>query len=253
MRNDNIAVKVDDQWRFFDPASAYVPYGMMLWQEESMTAILINRLYEHFERIPLSPPEKSLHKRTARLRLSEDGALEGDVQIEYSGHPASEKRLQDEEESIAERERLLREQVTARISTAELSDIKIENLIDPTRPLVYSFHVRVPGYAQRTGKRLFFQPAFFQKGLPPRFASSNRTHAVYFHYPWSEGDKVEIELPAGFELDNAESVGSFPLSNVGKYEATVGITKDKRTLVYKRNFIFGINGSLFFRSDTYPL
>ncbi len=138
-----------------------------------------------------------------------------------------------------------------RLSTAELSDIKIENLTDPTRPLVYSFHVRVPGYAQRTGKRLFFQPAFFQKGLPPRFASSNRTHPVYFHYPWSEGDTVEIELPAGFELDNAESVGSFPLSNVGKYEATVGITKDKRTLVYKRNFIFGINGNLFFRPDTY--
>src|SRR5262249_14901506 len=30
----NVAVKVGDQWRFFDPESKYVPYGMLRWQEE---------------------------------------------------------------------------------------------------------------------------------------------------------------------------------------------------------------------------
>ena len=55
--------------------------------------------------------------------------------------------------------------IKAQMSTAELSDIRIENVTDPVKPFIYAFHVKVPGYAQRTGKRLFLQPAFFQRGL----------------------------------------------------------------------------------------
>src|SRR2546429_2771116 len=42
------------------------------------------------------------------------------------------------------------------MSTAELSDVKIENITDRIKPYAYSSDVRVPGYAQRTGK-FFFQ------------------------------------------------------------------------------------------------
>jgi Domain of Unknown Function with PDB structure (DUF3857)/Transglutaminase-like superfamily len=251
MNSNNIAVNVDGKWRFFDPASTYVPYGMLRWQEEALNALVIGPSLEEFKLTPLSPAEKSVQKRSAKLRLSEDGTLEGDVRMLYLGHFANEKKLSGEDDSPAERERLLREQIKARMSTAELSDIKIENVTDPMQPLLYSFHVRVPGYAQRTGKRLFLQPGFFQKGLPPRFPSSERRHGVYFHYPWSEEDHIDIDLPAGFELDNAESIGLIPLGNVGKYNVDIGITKDKRTLVYKRDFIFGINGSIFFPAERY--
>ena len=52
-----------------------------------------------------------------------------------------------------------RDLIKEQMSTAEISNIKIENVTDPAKPFVYAFHVRVPGYAQRTGKRLFLQPA----------------------------------------------------------------------------------------------
>jgi Domain of Unknown Function with PDB structure (DUF3857)/Transglutaminase-like superfamily len=252
MRSSNIAVSIDSKWRFFDPSSAYVPYGMLRWQEEGLNAIIIGTVFEEIELTPLSPAEKSLQKRTAKLRLSEDGTLEGDVRIEYSGHSAVERRIYGEEDSPSERERLLGERIKAQMSTAELSDVRIENVTDPAKPLVYAFHVRVPGYAQRTGKRLFLQPAFFQRGLAPRFPASERKHGVYFHYPWSEKDNIDIELPAGYELDNAESIGSIPLGGVGKYEVDIGITKDKRILVYERRFVFGANGRMFFPPDIYP-
>ncbi|HVG21287.1 MAG TPA: DUF3857 domain-containing protein [Blastocatellia bacterium] len=251
MRSSNVAVKFNDEWRFFDPGSTYVPYGMLRWQEEAQQALILDPLLENFQLTPLSPPEKSLQRRTAKLRLGEDGTLEGDVQMEYSGHYAVEKKLRNEGHSPADRERLLREQVKEQMSTAELSQIRIENVTDPVKPFACAFHVRVPGYAQRTGKRLFLQPGFFQRGVLPRFPASGRTHGVYFRYPWSESDEIAIELPAGFELDNAESIGSMPLSDAGKYEAIVGITKDKRTLVYKRNFVFGSNGRLFFPAGDY--
>src|SRR5829696_5056125 len=103
---------------------------------------------------------------------------------------------------------------------AEVTDFRIENVTDPVKPFVYTFHVRVPAYAQRTGKRLFFQPAFFQKGLTPRFTVTTRRHEVYFHHPWSEEDRVEVLLPEGFALDNADAPGPLSGGDLSKHEPT---------------------------------
>ncbi|HST21205.1 MAG TPA: DUF3857 domain-containing protein [Blastocatellia bacterium] len=251
MRNSSIVVKLDDKWRFFDPASAFVPYGMLQWNEEGQTALLIGDGMEAFESTPISPPEKSLQKRTAKLRLIEDGTLEGDVRIEYRGHFAAERKAYNAYDSPEQREQTLREEIKQRISIAEVSNVRIENANDMIKPFVCSFHVRVPGYAQRTGKRLLFQPAFFQYGKSPRFSATERKYEVYFRYPWMEQDEVEIDLPVGFVLDRAESIGAYPLANIGKYDVRIGITKDQRILVYKRDFLFGDGGRILFPAGAY--
>src|SRR6185295_3044855 len=183
---------------------------------------------------PLTEPEKSLETRTAKLVLNEDGTIEGDVRIEYTGHAGAERKEYDDDDSPTQREETLRNGFKNRLSTAELSNIKIENVTDRVKPFVYAFHVRVPGYAQRTGKRLFLQPEFFERGVAPLFPTSERKHSVYFHFPWSEDDTVEISLPAGFALDNADAPEGFTASNVGKYEVHIGVTQDKTALVYQR-------------------
>jgi hypothetical protein len=173
------------------------------------------------------------------LRLSEDGTLEGDVRIEYTGHLAAEKKEWNDDDSPAEREKTLRDAVKSRMSTAKVSAIQIENVSDPIKPFIYTYHVRVPGYAQRTGKRLFLQPAFFQHGASPLFSTSDRKHPIYFHFPWSEQDEVTIELPAGFSLDNADAPAPFGSADLTRYEVKIMATTDQRTLMYKRNFFFG--------------
>ena len=243
MRTYDIAVKVGDEWRFFDPGHTYIPYGMLSWREEGQHALISDPKEPVFVKTPMSPAEKSLEKRIARLRLGEDGTLEGEVRIEYSGHLAAEKKDYNDEDSSERREQTLRDMITAHMSTAEVSAIKIENVTDPDKPFVYSYQVRVPGYAQRTGKRLFLQPAFFQKGAGPLFPTSQRKHDIYFHYPWSEEDTVSIELPAGFTLDTPEAPPPFVAASLGKYDVALSISKDGRTLLYKR--AIQITGMLF--------
>ena len=243
LRSASVAVRVGNDWRFFDPGSAYVNYGMLRWQEEGQQALVTDPKEPVFVITPLSPAARSQQKRLAKLRLSDDGTLEGEVRIEYTGHFAADKKEYNDEDSQDQREQTLRDSVKEQMSTAEISNIRIENVTDPVKPFVYAYHVRVPGYAQRTGKRLFLHPAFFQHGLGPLFSASERKHSIYFHYPWSEDDQVEIELPTGFDLDNAEAPAPFSLGQTGKYEVTLGVTKDKRTMVYTRRFEF--NGMLF--------
>jgi len=247
----DIAVRVGDTWRFYDPASTYVAHGMLRWQEEGQDALISDPKEPTWARTPLSPPEKSREKRTGKFRLLDDGTLEGDVRIEYTGHLGNDKKEYNDDDSPAQREETLRDNVRARMSTAELSEIKIENITDPVKPFVYSYHIRVPGYAQRTGKRLFLQPAFFERGVGPMFSSSTRKQAIYFHYPWSERDELEIELPAGFTLDNADQPAPFAAQNVSKYEVSIRVTADGHKLLFTRDFFFGGDGNILFPGSTY--
>ena len=250
----DIAVRVSDTWRFYDPASTYVPQGMLRWQEEGEDALISDPKEPTWARTPMSLPEKSLEKRTGKFRLLEDGTLEGDVRLEYTGHLAVDKKEYNDDDSPTQREETLRDEVKARMSTAELSEITIENVTDPIKPFVYAYHVRVPGYAQRTGKRLFLQPGFFTHGIGTLFPAAARKHDVYFHYPWSEEDHVTIELPAGFALDNADvpaPITPAMTQNICGETIKMSVTKDGHTLIYNRSFFFGGGGNIVFPMRNY--
>ncbi|HEX8141649.1 MAG TPA: DUF3857 domain-containing protein [Pyrinomonadaceae bacterium] len=248
----DIAVKVGDQWRFYDPGMMYLPFGMLRWQEEGQDALLTDPKEPIWVKTPVSAPDKSAIKRTAKLSLSDDGTLEGDVRVEYTGHFGIERKEENDEESQAQREQRLLSEIKAQMSTAELSEIRIENVTDPAKPFVYAYHVRVPGYAQRTGKRLFLRPAFFEYGIGPLFPTSERKNIIYFHYPWTENDTVEIRLPAGFALDNADAPGAIGAGALSKYVPKVFVTQDGRALIYKRDFTFGRQEVVLFPASTYP-
>lgn len=247
----SVAVRVGDSWKFHNPGFNYVPLGMLRWQEEGLSALITDPKQPVWVETPLSPPEKSRVRRIAKLKLTEDGTLEGDVQIEFTGHMAIERKEDNDDDSPSQREESLKESLKARMSTAELSNISIENVIDPVKPLVYSYHLRVPGYAQRTGKRIFLQPALFQHGIPPLFSASERKNPVYFHYPWSESDEVTIDLPRGYALDNPDAPTPFASKPISEYKPSAAITQDGRTLIYKREFYFGGGGNILFPVGAY--
>jgi hypothetical protein len=230
----------------------YLPFGMLRWQEEGQDALLADPKEPVWAKTPVSAPDKSNVKRTAKLSLSEDGTLEGDVKIEYTGHLGTERKEENDEESADSREQRLRSEVTAHMSTAEVTQVRIENVTDPVKPFTYVYHVRVPGYAQRTGKRLFLRPAFFEYGIGPLFPTSVRKNNVYFHYPWTENDAVEISLPAGFTLDSADSPAPLDAGKLSQYTPKILVTTDGRTLIYKRGFTFGTQELFLFPPNVYP-
>jgi hypothetical protein len=245
-----IAVRFGETWKFFDPGLLYSSPDMLRWQHEGVDTLIADDR-PVWVRTPLSPPEKSKEKRIAKFRLEEDGTLEGDVTVEYSGHLGVEKKLLNDDDSPVQREENLKEAIKNRLSSAELTNVVIENVTDPDKPFVYKYHVRVPGYAQRTGKRLFLQPGFFRRGIGALLTSSKRRYPIYFHFPWSEEDKVTFTLPKGYELDNADRPRAIAAGAICRYEINMGITTDGSTLVYNRSFFFGGNDAIYFPVESY--
>lgn len=247
----SIAVKIGGEWKYYDPGNIFVPYGMLAWFEEDTSVLLLGSKDYFKAKTPLSGVEKSVAKRSGKFKLLEDGTLEGTVRIEYTGQLSYLQKTDNYDKSPAKREEMLKEAIKERMSTAEVTDISIENVSDAEKPFIYQYKIRVPNYAAKTGKRLFFQPGFFEYGTTPLFSSATRKYPIYFHYPWSEQDNIEIELPKGFDLDNAETPA--PLadpSKIGSLDIKISVDKAANIINYQRKFHFA-NGPYLFPTSSY--
>lgn len=247
-----VAVKTGNTWRYFDPCTPYHPFGRLDWHRENVTVMLIGDGGYYWKTIPVAEPEQSVAKRIAKLELSANGTLSGDVRIEHNGHQAMTRRRDEFRNSLAKREENIKDEIKGRIATAEISDITIDNFDDSSKPLVYNLKITIPNYAQKAGKRLIIQPGFFEYGASPVFSSATRTHDIHFPYPWSEDDSVNIQLPAGYDLDSAESPGEVAdAKRMALLKIDMTIDRKQNLLKYKRSFHFGAGGSTLFPASSY--
>jgi hypothetical protein len=83
-------------------------------------------------------------------------------------------------------------------------------------PLKISYHFVAPLFAPPTERRFLLRPALLAHKDESLLTSPVRTNSVYFAYPWSEDDRIEIQIPEGFAPeqlpDNIEAdigVGSY--------------------------------------------
>jgi len=253
LHNAGIAVKVGDKWRFVDPGTPYLGYGDMFWHDQGTVGMMITEQGGYsWIRPAYTAIEKSLSKRTGKFKLLEDGTLEGDVKLEYTGNQAVSRREDGYRDSAAQREKAMEDEIKQRISNAEISKLTVENFNDSYKPLTYTFSIRIPNYAQKTGKRLFLQPGFFEYGTEAVFSSATRVNQIYFPYPWSENDELEIELPRNFALDNADAPGKVEdPQKIGSLQVTISIDKPRNAIKYQRKFHFGGSNNILFPANAY--
>jgi hypothetical protein len=205
LHNIDKAVKQGEDWKVYDVSTKLLPPGMISWREEGVYALIADPKSANFILTPVSPAEASAEVRTAHLQLSPDGTLEGDVEESYTGHRGEEYRFELNGKSPAQREEWLRDRITKMFPDADVTELKIESVGDPTHPLRATYHFDAPHYAQVTGKRLLFQSSPFHRAIASRFSASERRFPVEFPYGWREFDEIHIQLPPQWALDNGES------------------------------------------------
>lgn len=251
LHSAGIAVKTGNVWQLLDPGTPYLAYGDMFWHDQDVVAMIIGSGYTWIK-TPLFGYNTTSAHRTGKFKLSEDGTLEGEARVEYTGNLAIDRRQNGYQDSPTQREEEFKAGIKKRITTAEVSDLSIENFNDSSKPLTYIYKIRIPNYAQKTGKRLFLQPGFFEFGSSPVFSSATRTHSIYFPYPWSENDTIEIELPKNFTLDSADVPAAIEdPSKIASLKLNIGIDKATNVIKYGRSFYVGGGGKIYFSPTVY--
>ena len=112
--------------------------------------------------------------------------------------------------------------------------------------------MKVEGYAQRTGKRMFVTPAYFESGYATRFTQETRKQSIYFEYPWTETDVITLQLPDGYHLDPGDAPGGVTFPPIGSYTVKISID-NKNTISYTRQLTFGSDQILLFDAKAYPM
>lgn len=228
------AVKVGDAWQYHDPASIYLPFGTLSW-ENSGTAILVaEKSAAKFASTPIQPAEASRRVRTATLSLQPDGTLEGEVTILYSGLWEAEEKNDYDGKTPKELSDLIVDLIRTNQPLAEVTKVKVDNAAHPLDRLQISFHLRIPEYAERTGSRLFLQPAVLHKGAKPLFESTTRKSEVSLRYRYSSEDRILITLPENFELESPSAPADLELPQVAHYKVELGMLRGTRQLQYTR-------------------
>jgi transglutaminase-like putative cysteine protease len=230
------AVRMGETWTFCDPGAIYLPFGMIDWKCTGTVALVADRAQALLPAVPLTPSKDSVRTRKAVFTLDEQGVLEGRVTMTTTGYADVAAKNRYDALSAEEREKNLKEEVQKQFPLAELSEIVFEHASDPLRPMVLSYQLRVPGFAERTGSRLFVQPAALHKGQPPMFDAPERRSPVVFNHQYREVDDIEITVPTEFTLEAGNAPPGVDLGKFGRYDVRIGYGPKNRKITYAREF-----------------
>jgi hypothetical protein len=166
-------------------------------------ALKLDRKGGTFIKAPSMSYDKSVTGRNANMTLSEDGALKGNVVLEFKGAEALEHRLDAIDRDEAGSKKDLEDELKQWLPTGAVVKMTMaQGWEDGDAPLVARFDVEVPNYATLAGKRLLIPAFLFQSKENQAFAHAQRKYPLYFPYPFTETDAVTIKVPAGFTLES---------------------------------------------------
>jgi hypothetical protein len=249
LRSVDMAVSIGGKWKLYDVSTTLLPPGMLSWREEGVAALVTDGKKPEFIFSPMSAPADSLTARQAKLALSEDGTLEGDVNETWTGHAAEQRRRPLDGEAAARQQEDTKDEILKAYPQAEVTALRLENADNAEKPLALSYHIRIPGYAAHTGKRILFQPLYFERGESPLFSTAERQYDVFFPFAWQDTDNLTIALPAGFQLEKAENPGPIAFGAPGGYKLSMSAGKGE--LICKRELTFGNDGYIAFGKAAY--
>ncbi|HEY6249796.1 MAG TPA: DUF3857 domain-containing protein [Candidatus Angelobacter sp.] len=198
--SEAVLVKVNGKDIVLDPGTRYCPYGLLRWTHASATALKMDKKSLEFVSTP-DPPE-STARRTARVALSVDGSLKGEITVELKGEDALESRLDGLETDEAGHRKAFEDTVASWLPDGSMVKLQsIEGWDAANEPLVGHLTVEIPRYASVTGKRLIAPAFFFSTFQKKLFVHDSRKYPIIFPYPFVENDEIDIKLPEGYSLE----------------------------------------------------
>ncbi|HSA95699.1 MAG TPA: DUF3858 domain-containing protein, partial [Acidobacteriota bacterium] len=169
-----------------------------------------------FLQTPLYPPDTALTQREIAMTLDADGNLAGTAAVVFQGQEALVRRV----DHIGEDETEIRKDLEAEMAEllpdgAKVSLTKLENIDNNADTVVAHFDVAIAGLATPAGDKTILpvSPLLGSRRRP--FRHAQRTHPIYFPYPYREFDDIVIKLPEGMKAETVPAGRKKALENFG--------------------------------------
>ena len=186
-----------------------LPYTALNWEgriiKKNGTSSLIN----------LYPKENSKRTTLMLVNLSEDGSIKGSIRSVKTNHSALSYRNRynntDENDFL--------EKLENKYDGLEVSDFKVNNLVDLTKPIIEIYKFAIDNQADIIGDKIYFSPLFFLKSKENPFKLEKREFPVDFGYPSTSLYRLTISLPEGYKVESLPKAEAFALpENFGLFK-----------------------------------
>lgn len=238
-------VRLNGKDIFLDPGTRFCPYGLMRWMRTG-TAAMDMADPGQFIATPGSPEDSAIISRAAELKLDPEGAVKGEVRVEFQGLEALERRLSALDTDEEGRKKELEDEV--RLWLPANAKVELQDAVGWEKeydPLTAVFNVEVPEFASAAGKRLMVPTALFQPKQKRVLKSKTRKFPVYYNYAFSEDDHMNLQLPEGYTLETL-ALPQTAATKFARYKTGANTTGPYLNLERSLRF----NG-VFFQPDRY--
>ncbi len=229
-----VLVKLDGKDFYFDPGSAFTPYGMLPWEETAVPGRLMDK--EGGTWVSTSIPDASLSRieRKGDFRVNKAGDLEGTLTMTLTGLEAARARQDKRQDNDTDRKKFLEDMLKEQIPSA--GEVQLTNKPEwrsSSPSMIAEFSVRIPGWMSVNTNKFSLPVGIFAGGEKNVFVANARKHPIYFEYPSSKQDDVQITLPTEWKvgkLPEPQNVGDSSMLYTFKAEKDGSTVHLKRTL-----------------------
>jgi Domain of Unknown Function with PDB structure (DUF3857)/Transglutaminase-like superfamily len=214
------------RYLIFDPTDTYTPVGELRTDLQDTFALLVTDSNGELIHTPLLPAETNLLTRTGHFTLSPEGALSGEIAETLTGEHALHSRAHLREANEKQRTEEFEHLLGRSLQGFTLQSSSITQLDDIQKDLLLNLKFDAPGYGQIRGPLMLVRPRIVGEKSFDLDHRKPRQYPVEFDGTSKETDVFEIELPAGYAVDDVPEPTK---TDVGfaRYESKIEVTGSK--------------------------
>lgn len=230
---DLALVRLNGKGMFLDPGTPLCPFGLLRWTKTGVSAMVLDS--EPQIVTTLAPdPKATVTKTTAVLEPTAAG-FHAAISISMNGQEALVRKLSalyDDETAV--RKDWEDELKKALPQGSEVKLLKIEGLDKAEAPLTAEFSAELPDITSSVGSKRLLPVAFLHSGTSENpFTHAERTHPLYFPYPYIEDESITYKLPEGLVVNSLPAPCRYQ-SDFGELWCAYG--RKDGDITYRRHF-----------------
>jgi hypothetical protein len=198
-----VLVKLNGKDVYCDPGTAFTPFGLLPWTETGVPGLRMDKDGGGWVTTSLPDASASRIERKANLSVAETGDLEGELTVTFTGLEALRMRLDKQHDDDSDRKKYLEDLIKDGVPVA--AEVQLTNKPDwggSSTALTAEFKIKVPGWMSGAGRRAMLPTGIFTANEKNVFVHTERTHPIYFEFPFSREDYITITLPLGWEVSS---------------------------------------------------
>jgi transglutaminase-like putative cysteine protease len=211
-------VRLEGQELYLDPGTPLAPFGELDWGHAGVLGLVLAGPTPNWIHTPLRAAADSEQRRTGRLRLLEDGTLEGEVVEQLSGYRALDVRLQLRRlDALGRRDRLESGWSDGLLHRGEARLAGTPDWDSPSPTMTSRYTIRIPNFLSGSAASRAMPTTLYETRHECLAMHESRIHPVYIAYPNVSVDDFTVELPASMQVR----------------EVPAGQGIDRKSLVYR--------------------